>query len=71
MYFVFIYENTKIKLDEIVLRRGERKERLMEGVNVTMICCKHICKHYTIYPCIITIYYTFYTYIQIHKYNNT
>jgi hypothetical protein len=50
MYFVFRYENRRMKPVEIVLRMGARgRRRMMEEVNLTMIYCKHICK-YTMYP---------------------
>jgi hypothetical protein len=35
MYFVFIYENRRMKLVEIVLRRGKRE--MMEGINLIYI----------------------------------
>jgi hypothetical protein len=45
MYFVLIYENRSIKLAEIILRREKgRWGRMMEGVNVIKIHCKHICE---------------------------
>jgi hypothetical protein len=40
MCFVSIYENRSMKPVEIVLRREGKKE----GVNLTKIYCKHICK---------------------------
>jgi hypothetical protein len=43
MYFVFIYENRRMKPVEIVLRMGdERKGRMMERINLTKIYCKHM-----------------------------
>jgi hypothetical protein len=46
MYFVFIYENRRMKPAEIVLRRGEgRRRRIMEGVNLIKIFHKHIYKY--------------------------
>jgi hypothetical protein len=43
MCFVFIYENRRMKPVEIVLRRGEEgRGRMMEGVNLAKIYCKHI-----------------------------
>jgi hypothetical protein len=57
MYFVSIYEKRRIKPTGIVLRSGEREERgrTMEGVNLTKIYCKHICKYHNVCPC--TCYY--------------
>jgi deoxyadenosine/deoxycytidine kinase len=46
MYFVFIYENRRMKTVEIVLRRG----RTMEGINPNKIYFKHICKYYNVFP---------------------
>jgi hypothetical protein len=46
MYFVFMYENRRKKPVEIILRRG----RMMEGVNLTKIYCKHICKYHNASP---------------------
>jgi hypothetical protein len=34
MYFAFIYENRRMKLVEIVLRRGKGRGRMTEGVNL-------------------------------------
>jgi hypothetical protein len=49
--FCFIYENRKMKLVEIVLRREEGKtRRTMEGVNLIKIYCKHICKYHNVSP---------------------
>jgi hypothetical protein len=51
MYFVFIYENRRMKLGDIVLRSGEGgKGRKMEGLNLTKICYKHICKCHNVSP---------------------
>jgi hypothetical protein len=37
MYFVFIYENRRMKPVEIVLRRGEGgRKRMMEGINLIL-----------------------------------
>jgi hypothetical protein len=53
MYFVFIYDNRRMKPVEIVLRRrGGKKERMMEGINVTMIYCKFICRYQNESTCI-------------------
>jgi hypothetical protein len=49
MYFLFIYENRRMKPVGIVLRSGEEeRERTMEGVNLTKIYCKHICKYHSV-----------------------
>jgi hypothetical protein len=46
MYFVFIYENRRMKPVESVLRREEEgKGRTMEGLNLTKIHCKQVCKY--------------------------
>jgi hypothetical protein len=51
MYFLSIFENIRMKPIEIVLRRGEKgRGRMMEGVNLTKIHCKHICKYHNISP---------------------
>jgi hypothetical protein len=53
MYFVFVYENRRMKPVEIVLGRGGRERRggrAMEGVNLTKIYCKHICKYHHVSP---------------------
>jgi hypothetical protein len=34
MYFIFIHENRRMKPAETVLRRGVRKRRMTEGVNL-------------------------------------
>jgi hypothetical protein len=50
--FVSIYETRRMKPVEIVLRsRGWGRERRMEGVNLTMIYYKHICKYHNVFPC--------------------
>jgi hypothetical protein len=45
-YYVLIYENGKMRPVATILRsrrtRGQR--RVMEGVNLTKIYCKHFCK---------------------------
>jgi hypothetical protein len=52
MYFAFMYENRRMKPVEIVLRRAEGgRRRMMEGVNLTTIYCKHICKYCNVSPC--------------------
>jgi hypothetical protein len=49
MWFVYIHENRRMKPVEIVLRRGEEgRGRMMEGVNLTEIHCKHICKYHSV-----------------------
>jgi hypothetical protein len=43
MYFVFIFENRRMKPVEIVLRRRERgKRRMMEGVNLRYIISTYV-----------------------------
>jgi hypothetical protein len=44
--FVFVYENKRMKLVEIVLERwsGVKREK-MEGINLTKIYCKNLCKY--------------------------
>jgi hypothetical protein len=42
-----MYENRKMKPAEIVGRR----EGTMEGVNLTKINYKHICKYHSVSPC--------------------
>jgi hypothetical protein len=50
MYIVFIYENRRMKLVEIVLRRGEEGGgRQMEGVNLK-IHCKYRWKCHNVSP---------------------
>jgi hypothetical protein len=55
MHFVSIYENTRMKPIEIVLRRkGGRRERTMEGVNSRYIlntCKYHNVSSYTTIIC--------------------
>jgi hypothetical protein len=55
---VFCIQNTKyfifcrrVKPVEIVLRRGKRGRRTMEGVNPTKIHFKDICKCHNVSPC--------------------
>jgi hypothetical protein len=45
-YYVLRYENGKMRPVETVLRmRGlGRQSRMMEGVNLTIMYCKHFCK---------------------------
>jgi hypothetical protein len=45
MYFVFIYENKKMKSVKIVLRRGEGIRENDGGVNLIKIYCKNVCKY--------------------------
>jgi hypothetical protein len=41
---------------EIVLRSGgERKGRTMQGINLTKVYCKHICKYYSV-PLVLLLY---------------
>jgi hypothetical protein len=51
--FVFIYENGRMKLAEIVLRRwGLGRGRMMEKVKLAKTYCKHVCKYHNIcIPC--------------------
>jgi small nuclear ribonucleoprotein (snRNP)-like protein len=46
MYFVDVYENRKMKPVTIILRNG----RMMEGMNIIMVYCKHISKCYNETP---------------------
>jgi trehalose utilization protein len=46
MYFVYVYENRTMKPIEDVLRRGGECKRMVEGMNLIKIHCKHICKCY-------------------------
>jgi tRNA(His) 5'-end guanylyltransferase len=49
MYSVFIYANRRMKPVEIVLRReGRGREKTIEGVNLTKIYHKHICKYHNV-----------------------
>jgi hypothetical protein len=51
MCFVSTYENRRMKLVEIVLRRGGgRKRENDEGVHPTKIYFKHICKYHNASP---------------------
>jgi hypothetical protein len=51
MCFVSIYENTRMKPIEIILRKGEGiRGRMMEGVDPTKIYFKHICEYHSISP---------------------
>jgi hypothetical protein len=51
MYFVFIHENRKMKLVEIVLRRGESGSRtMMMEINLTKIYCMLTCKYQNVSP---------------------
>jgi hypothetical protein len=56
MYFISIYGNRGMKPVEIVLRMGGGKGRMMEGVNLTKIYCKHKCKYDNVPPCTTIIY---------------
>jgi hypothetical protein len=50
-YFVFIYENRRMKPGEIVLRRGKGDvKKQWRGVNLTMIYYKYICKYHNVSP---------------------
>jgi hypothetical protein len=46
MYFVFIYENKRMKPVEIVLRKERRGKRENDGGGKSEMCCKHICKYH-------------------------
>jgi hypothetical protein len=48
--FVFVYEKRRIKPVEIVLSGGGERGITMEGVNLTKIYYKHICKYHSISP---------------------
>jgi hypothetical protein len=48
MYFVFIYENKRMKPVEIVLRKERRGKRENDGGGKSEICCKHICKYHNV-----------------------
>jgi hypothetical protein len=53
VHFISIYENRRMKLVEIVVKgRGkEGRGQTMEGVNLSYIYCKHICKYHNVSPC--------------------
>jgi hypothetical protein len=51
MYFIFICENKTMKPVEMVLRGKEEWERMMEGVNLIKVYCKHIYRCHNITPC--------------------
>jgi hypothetical protein len=52
VYVALIYENRRMKPVEIVLGRGVgERERTMEGVNLTNLYYKHICKYHHASPC--------------------
>jgi hypothetical protein len=46
---LYMYENRTVKPVEIVLRWGEGWGRMMRGVNLIKIHCKHICKCHNVY----------------------
>jgi hypothetical protein len=48
MYFVSIYENRRMKTCWNCSKRGGSRERTMEGVNLSKIYCKHICKYHNV-----------------------
>jgi hypothetical protein len=51
MYFLFIRENRRLKPVVIVIRKGhEGGGRTMEGVNVTKVYFKNICKYHNVSP---------------------
>jgi hypothetical protein len=51
MYSIYLYRNRKMKLVEIVLRRGRRRcGRKMEGMSLTKVHCKHIWKSHNEMP---------------------
>jgi hypothetical protein len=49
--FVFIYKSKRRKPVEIVLRKVREEQGEDEGMNLTKIHCKHICKHNSVFPC--------------------
>jgi hypothetical protein len=55
MYFVFIYKNRRMKLVEIVLRKGRRGKRENDGGGNSKIYRKHIYKYHIISHCTTTI----------------
>jgi hypothetical protein len=50
MYFVFIYENRRMKLVESVLRRGKGMREKIEGAILTKMYYKCISKYHNVYP---------------------
>jgi hypothetical protein len=45
MYFIHLYENRIVKPIEIVVRIEEDEGgKMMDGVNLTKVCCEHIWK---------------------------
>jgi hypothetical protein len=50
MYFVFIYENRRMKTVEIVLRKGEGESENNGGDKFNLDICKHICKYHDVSP---------------------
>jgi uncharacterized pyridoxamine 5'-phosphate oxidase family protein len=51
MYFVFIYENRRMKPVEIVLRWGERGESKGNGGRKSKIYYNQICKYHNVAFC--------------------
>jgi hypothetical protein len=53
MYFVFLYENRRMKPGEIILRReGGGGRRIREGVKLIKIYWKQACKYHNVLLCI-------------------
>jgi hypothetical protein len=45
-YYVLMNENGKMRPVETVLRMGRGKRRMIEGVNLAKVYCKHFCKYH-------------------------
>jgi hypothetical protein len=57
IYFVSIYENSRMNPVEIVLKREKWRKRENDGgINLTNIYYKHICKYHTVSPCTTIMY---------------
>jgi hypothetical protein len=50
MYFVFMYENRRMKPVEIILRRERETRENSVGLNLAKRYCKHICKYHSAFP---------------------
>jgi hypothetical protein len=44
MYFIYLHENKTMKLVENFSEGGKGLGRMMDGLNLTKVYCKHICK---------------------------